>query len=98
MAGLWEVWYDAEDKPLRTCTIITTEPNVVLASVHDRMPVILSEESWDRWLAPEPLTNTEAATMLGPAQTDLLVLTKVSTLVNSASNDGPELVEPVRAD
>ncbi len=70
LAGLWEVWYDAEDKPLRTCTIITTEPNALLASVHDRMPVILSEESWDRWLAPEPLTKTEAATMLGPAQRD----------------------------
>jgi putative SOS response-associated peptidase YedK len=95
LAGLWEVWYDAEDRPLRSCTIITTEPNDVVASVHDRMPVVLARETWDRWLAPEALTDAEGAAMLAPAPADLLLLTEVSSAVNSPANDGPELVEPV---
>jgi putative SOS response-associated peptidase YedK len=95
LAGLWEIWHDAEDKPLRTCTIITTEPNDVLAPIHDRMPVLLSEAFWDRWLAPEPLSEDEATAMLGPAPDELLVLTRVGDQVNSPKNDGPELVEPV---
>lgn len=95
LAGLWEVWYDAEDKPMRSCTIITTEPNALLAPIHDRMPVILSEGSWDRWLAPEPLTEKQRGAMLRPAARGLLALTEVSTMVNSPENDGPKLVEPV---
>ena len=98
LAGLWEVWYDAEDRPLRTCTVITTEPNALLAPIHDRMPVVLSEGSWDRWLAPEPLTGEEQAAMLGPAPDGLLVLTEVGTRVNSPKNEGPELIEPADGD
>jgi putative SOS response-associated peptidase YedK len=43
-AGLWEVWKpkDSEVEPLRTCTIITTEPNPLIARFHHRMPVILA--------------------------------------------------------
>ena len=95
LAGLWEVWHDAEGRALRSCTVITTEPNALLAPVHDRMPAILAEGSWDRWLAPRPLTVEEHAAMLGPAPAGLLVLTEVGTEVNSPKNDGPGLVEPV---
>jgi putative SOS response-associated peptidase YedK len=95
LAGLWEVWYDAEDKPMRSCTIITTDPNALLAPIHDRMPVVLSERYWNRWLAPEPLTDKQRKAMLEPAPRGLLTLTEVSTQVNSPENDGPELIEPV---
>jgi putative SOS response-associated peptidase YedK len=97
LAGLWEVWYDAEDKPLRSCTIITTEPNAVVAPIHDRMPVVLPEGAWDRWLRPEPLTDKQQTDMLGPAPRRLLMLTEVGSAVNSPANDGPELVEPVHS-
>ncbi|MGA8656337.1 MAG: SOS response-associated peptidase [Chthoniobacterales bacterium] len=44
-AGLWEAWKDpATDEWLRTCSIVTGEPNELVAQVHTRMPVILPEE------------------------------------------------------
>ena len=94
-AGLWEVWR-AKDDPdgelLRTCTIITTGPNAVMRPIHDRMPVVLPPEAWDRWLDKGV---ADVADLLAPAPDDLLVRTKVSTKVNSVRNDGPELLEPV---
>jgi putative SOS response-associated peptidase YedK len=50
--GLWEVWDDAEDEPLRTCVIITTDANKLLAPIHDRVPVVLPPTVWDAWLDP----------------------------------------------
>src|SRR5579864_4040808 len=50
-AGLWDGWKNAEGQWIRTCTILTTVPNAVTATVHDRMPVILNRESYDLWLA-----------------------------------------------
>jgi putative SOS response-associated peptidase YedK len=94
LAGLWEVWYDAEGHRWRTCTIITTEANHATRDLHDRMPVVLPAASWDRWLAPEPLTAEEVTTMLAPAPEDLLDVRKIAALVNKATNEGPALIEP----
>ena len=49
-AGLWESWRDKEGNELRSCTIITTEPNELLGQYHDRMPVILDESTRWKWL------------------------------------------------
>ena len=49
MAGLWEAWSSAEGI-WETFTIITTTPNEVVRAVHDRMPVILSEDEGEEWL------------------------------------------------
>ena len=54
LAGLWEEWRQPDGTPLRSCTIITTTPNAVMEPIHNRMPVILGEESWDEWLLPHP--------------------------------------------
>ncbi len=50
-AGLWEIWYDEEKKPLLSTTIITTEPNEIISEIYNRMPVILDNDSIDLWLA-----------------------------------------------
>ncbi len=52
MAGLWESWQGPEEIGLYTCTIITTQPNELVAPLHDRMPVILPPEACRRWLDP----------------------------------------------
>ena len=53
MAGLWSVWKSAKDAtPLLSCTIITTDAVGDLAEIHDRMPLIVPERDWDRWLDP----------------------------------------------
>ena len=50
-AGLWDTWKGGPDsEPLQTCTIITTQPNTLMASIHDRMPAILGEEAHEEWL------------------------------------------------
>lgn len=51
-AGLWEHWKPAEGESLETCTIITTEPNDLMAPIHNRMPVILAPAAYDQWLDP----------------------------------------------
>ena len=50
-AGLWERWEKGEE-PVESCTLITTEANGVVGQVHDRMPVILMPDDYDRWLDP----------------------------------------------
>jgi putative SOS response-associated peptidase YedK len=55
-AGLWSRW-ERGTSPLETCTIITTSANEAVESIHDRMPVILHKEDYDRWLEPEAKTD-----------------------------------------
>src|SRR6476620_9556708 len=57
LAGLWAGWRDpatdpAEERVVRTFTIVTTTPNAQLGWLHDRMPVVVPEAAWDRWLDP----------------------------------------------
>lgn len=88
-AGLWEVNTRLADagSELRTCTIITTSANQATRSLHDRMPVILEPEDYDRWLDPGFRETDELKRMLQPAAEDLLKLTPVSRRVNNPRND-----------
>jgi putative SOS response-associated peptidase YedK len=103
LAGLWETWHDrsadAGDQGagdgLYTCTILTTTPNRLLASVHHRMPVILPPETWDAWLDPANADTEALAALLVPAADDLLVCWPVDTAVNNPRSKGPELTRPL---
>ena len=94
-AGLWEVWHDAEDQPLRTCVIITTEANRLLAPIHDRMPVVLPPDAWDEWLDPENQDVTRLQKLLVPAPAKEFEAYEISTLVNNVRHEGPDLIEPI---
>jgi putative SOS response-associated peptidase YedK len=74
---------------------LTTVPNALLSQVHSRMPVILSELAWDQWLDPRLTDVTNLLPLLRPAPDDLLEAIPVGPLVNSARNQGRELVEAV---
>lgn len=96
LAGLWESWRDRTDPDaewLHTCTIITTRANATMASLHDRMPVILDPEVWDRWLDREVTDGTEFDAWLTPAPDALLTMHPVSPRVNSAQFDDASLIE-----
>jgi putative SOS response-associated peptidase YedK len=93
-AGLWEVWHDAEDEPLRTCVIITTDANKLLAPIHDRMPVVLPPETWDEWLDPANEDLSRLHKLLVPAAAKEFEAYEISTRVNNVRNDGPELIVP----
>ena len=98
LAGLWEVWKDREAQDaewLRSCTILTTDANELVAPLHDRMPAILLPEAWDTWL-DEDVTDVDVlAGLLVPCPSELLEMWPVTTDVNSVQNNRPDLVEPL---
>ena len=51
-AGLWDSWNSPDGSLIRSCTIITTEPNELVSIVHNRMPVILHPRDYGKWLDP----------------------------------------------
>ena len=98
LAGLWAAWRDGDPPDgewLRSCTIVTTVANGTVAPLHDRMPVVLEERDWNRWLDPEAPDLDALARLMRPAADDLLVAYPVGTAVNNADNDGPHLVARV---
>lgn len=97
LAGLWEVWRDP-DRPgeeLRSCTIITGEPNEAVRRLHDRMPVILPPTAWDPWLDAERHDLDLLGKLLVPAPASLLELRPVSTDVNNVRVKDAHLIDPV---
>ena len=96
LAGLWAGWRDpAADVVVRTFTIVTTAPNVQLGWLHDRMPVVVPESHWDRWLDPELTEPAELNALFEPSDDVELDIWPVGELVNNVRNDGPELIERV---
>jgi putative SOS response-associated peptidase YedK len=94
LAGLWTGWRDpATDTVRRTFTIVTTTPNQALGDLHDRMPVIVDADAWDRWLDPKPADPGELLGLLAPSETVDLDIYPVVRAVNDVRRDGPELIE-----
>lgn len=96
LAGLWAGWRDPETGGVRrTFTIVTTRANERIASLHDRMPVILPRSAWTTWLNPRPADPGELHALLLPSDDEPLEVYPVVGLVNNVRNDGPALVEPL---
>ena len=96
LAGLWAGWRDpTTDSIRRTFTIVTTAPNEALADLHDRMPVVLPDHDWDRWLAADGTEPGELRAMLEPRDGPSVRIYPVERLVNDVRQDGPELIEPL---
>ena len=95
-AGLWERWWDrATGNERETFTIITTEPNELLAPIHNRMPVIVGPYDYDRWLDPENESTADLADLLAPFPPERMSAYPVSRYVNKPGNEGHECVEPI---
>jgi hypothetical protein len=91
LAGLWENWKDpATSEWVRTFAVVTTNANELVAEIHDRMPVILRPEDYERWLGPE----ADPRDMLQPFPPELMTVWPVSTRVNTPRNDDPDLLVP----
>lgn len=94
VAGLWDRWRDEQGNSFTTCTIITTQPNEMMADIHDRMPVILSPENELKWLHPQQDWNTLADLLKPyPAKMDYY---PVMPTVNSPRYDHAELIQPLQ--
>ncbi|MEM7311989.1 MAG: SOS response-associated peptidase family protein, partial [Planctomycetota bacterium] len=79
--------------PIYTCTVLTTDSNELTSDLHDRMPVILTEEHWDFWLDQDLQESEPLSSLMVPFDSDEMKLEAVSTFVNNARNEGPECIE-----
>ena len=94
-AGLWAMWRDSEGNRIPSCTVITTEANDLLRPIHHRMPVILPREMEELWLDRDVQDVAVLENALTAYPSELMQTYQVSTLVNSARNNVPQVVEPV---
>lgn len=94
IAGLWEHW-EGEGGPVDSCTLLTTSPNELAGSIHDRMPVILAPEDYDLWLDPAVADRAKLEALLRAYDGEKMEAWPVSRFVNSPTNDGPRCIEPV---
>jgi putative SOS response-associated peptidase YedK len=94
-AGLWEHWQSADGSEIRSATIITTEPNELMESIHNRMPVILRPDTYTQWLDSAPQSPSRLQPLLVPYLAEEMEAYPVSTLVNSPGNDRAEIIVPV---
>lgn len=90
-AGLWETW-DKAETPLTSCTIITTDANQLMSTIHDRMPVILKPDQWEIWLDPE-VDPKALQEFIQPYAGKDLKMDEANPLVNNARNEGAGVLE-----
>ena len=94
-AGLWDTWKNkASGEELQTYTILTTDPNELLKSIHNRMPVILSQKDYSRWMAPAEPSHLPVD-LLRPYPAEEMKAWKVSRAVGNVQNNNPGLIAPV---
>ena len=91
-AGLWEIGFNSEKQPITTCAIITCNANAVIASVHNRMPVIFNAPMAWEWLTAKQ--EQQLLALLKPYPDEELVAYPVSNLVNSPAVDMSECIRP----
>jgi putative SOS response-associated peptidase YedK len=99
-AGLWDLWHPPNGKTLKSFTIITTPANELLATLHGRMPVLLSPNRWAAWLGERrpgetPATGSELKAMLKPYPGSAMAFWPVDRRVGNVKNDSPDLFTPV---
>lgn len=94
-AGLWDEWHSAEGSSIRSCTIVTTTPNQLMASIHNRMPVILHPKDYAEWLDTAPRAPESLKHLIHEFPAELMEAYPVSTLVNNPANDRAECAVPL---
>ena len=92
-AGIWAKW-DKENRPIHTYSIITTQANIKLAPIHQRMPVIIKSSDYKLWLTPQ--TNSKILhSLLMPFSSIKMSTYQVSKNINSYKNDSHDLLNPI---
>ena len=94
LAGIAELW-NGPDGAARTVALITTEPNELMRTIHDRMPVIIPVRDYGAWLDPTNLNVADLAQFIRPYPSGDMRAHPVSMRVNAPKNDDPELLNPV---
>jgi putative SOS response-associated peptidase YedK len=91
LGGIWESWRAPDGEVQRTFAIVTTRPNAEMTGLHNRMPVVIGPDDWPAWLGE---VEADPAALLAPPPDGTLRAWPVRRAVNSARNNGRELLEP----
>lgn len=94
-AGLWELWNSPDGSEIRSCTIITTQPNSLLEPIHNRMPVILHQDNYSLWLSSEDQLPSALNNLLVPYPSSEMTAYPVSKMVNRPEVDSADLIRPI---
>jgi putative SOS response-associated peptidase YedK len=94
-AGLWDRWESSDKDVIETCTILTTAANTVLAPIHGRMPVILPQAEYARWLDPALKDPDSLSPLLVPFPPEEMLAIPVSPRVNAPSTDDEKCIVPL---
>ncbi|HET6389154.1 SOS response-associated peptidase [Hyphomicrobium sp.] len=94
LAGIWEDWLGADGSQIETMAILTTSANEEMSRLHDRMPVIIEQGDFERWLDCRPGTAEGVLDLLKPLRSGQLTATAVNPKLNNPRAEGPELQEP----
>ena len=95
LGGLWEAWRAKESGEwLITCAILTTEPNELLQPIHDRMPVIVTEDDYTSWISPAT-KDVDVRRMVQPFPVDRMRAWEIGLLVNDPKTDDARVMAPV---
>jgi len=95
LAGLWETWKSEGQPRIESCTIITTEPNELMAELHDRMPVILSSNDYEPWLSTPSDDAQQLLPLLDAYPSSEMAYAAVETRVNSPTHDDEHCLTPL---
>src|SRR5271157_3902399 len=95
MAGLWAKWKSPAGEEVLSCTILTCGPNTVMGELHNRMPVIVDQADWPKWLGEEPAVEEELLAMLKACADEALKIWPVDKMVGNVRNNGPQLAMPL---
>ncbi len=95
-AGLWDYWAGKDgEEPITSCSIVTTDANLIAQPIHHRMPVILNSNDYDTWLDPAFEDMAHLEQLLIPYSQNNLTCYPVSVAVNNARHDGPNCIVPL---
>jgi putative SOS response-associated peptidase YedK len=92
-AGLWESWEGPDHSLIESCTLLTTTANALVQPIHDRMPVILGPEHYDRWLDPAIERAESLLPLLAPFPSEAMEAYPVGLQVNSPAHDDATCIE-----
>ncbi|MDN8593138.1 SOS response-associated peptidase [Paenibacillus sp. 11B] len=94
LAGLYDTWLDPDGNKLSTCTIITTEPNSLMAEIHNRMPAIIRPQDESEWLNRET-DNKSVTSLLRTFAAEEMRAYKVDSSVGNVRNNNKDLIQEV---
>jgi putative SOS response-associated peptidase YedK len=95
LAGIWDDWRSPMGERIKSFAIVTTTANSLLASLHDRMPVVIAPDRWADWLGENSMTESAAKTLLRPYPDQAMAFWAVDRRVGNVKNDSPDLFAPI---